>query len=288
LPTPILFAHRGGAKEAPESTEAGFRHAMDCRTDVLELDLQLTRDEEMVVWHGPSLANVRLEIEETANKPRTRFNIGDYMWSELKNKAWVLHPESNETIDSVPKDPSRRLLTLEEFLGAFATSKLNIELKEPFTPVHLDRLINILNRHSPDRVRVVASNRNEKLLQAFRDKAGERFATNLAFSSLLRCRIAAMFGTLRKKKLWNRALELPHASLLAPRTLIEQVGEAGGGCYIFLTHIPFVKALDDVKGSPTPEAVFEILDRGVDGIMTDRPGRVRQLMDEWIAGHPMS
>src|SRR5689334_8993972 len=80
LPTPILFAHRGGAKEAPESTEAGFRHAMDCRTDVLELDLQLTRDEEMVVWHGPSLANVRLEIEETANKPRTRFNIGDYMW----------------------------------------------------------------------------------------------------------------------------------------------------------------------------------------------------------------
>ena len=67
---------------------------------------------------------------------------------------------------------------------------------------------------------------------------------------------------------------------------VDQVREAGGGCYIFLTAIPLVSALDAQKGQPTAEASFEILDRGVDGIMTDRPARVRQLMDEWIASHP--
>src|SRR5689334_17395510 len=87
LTTPILFAHRGGAKEAPESTEAGFRHAIECGTDVLELDVQLTKDQEMVVWHGPNLNNVRLEIEDEANVPRTRFDIGEYDWSELQGKA---------------------------------------------------------------------------------------------------------------------------------------------------------------------------------------------------------
>ena len=57
--TPLLFAHRGGAGEAPESTEEAFRKAVENRADVLELDVSLTLDGEIVVWHGPGLKNVR-------------------------------------------------------------------------------------------------------------------------------------------------------------------------------------------------------------------------------------
>ena len=49
LKTPLLFAHRGGAKEAPESTEEAFEHAVRHGADVLELDLRLSRDGELVV-----------------------------------------------------------------------------------------------------------------------------------------------------------------------------------------------------------------------------------------------
>jgi len=279
IQTPILFAHRGGAKEAPESTQAGFQHAIDSGTEVLELDVQLTRDEEMVVWHGPKLDNVRLAIDDNS---RTRTNVNEYDWGELKDKAWVMHPENGETLQTVPQHPSRLLLTLEEFLAMYPNAKLTVEMKEHFTPTHLDRFIDILNNGSPDRVKVVASSRNETLLNVFREKTGGRFATNLPLYSLMKSRVSAAFGTLRNQFLYNRAFELPHPRLLAPRTMIEQVRDATGCSYIFLTHIPLVKALDAEKGSPSADALFEILDRGVDGIMTDRPSRVRQLMNEWI------
>src|SRR5262249_18427471 len=110
------------------------------------------------------------------------------------------------------------------------------------------------------------------------DMIGERFATNLPLSLLLEDRIADLFGPLHQR-LRNRALELPHPALLAPRKLIEDARAAGGSSYIFLTAIPLVKALDRDKGRPSADALFEILDRGVDGIMTDRPEGVRPLMD---------
>jgi len=57
LKTPILFAHRGGVLEAPESTARAFRYALDvAKADVLELDVQMTRDGRFVVWHGRSSA----------------------------------------------------------------------------------------------------------------------------------------------------------------------------------------------------------------------------------------
>jgi glycerophosphoryl diester phosphodiesterase len=58
MKTPLLFAHRGGAREFPESTKEAFRKAYDLGTDVLELDVQLTKDKKIVVWHGPKLDNV--------------------------------------------------------------------------------------------------------------------------------------------------------------------------------------------------------------------------------------
>jgi glycerophosphoryl diester phosphodiesterase len=39
---------------------------------------------------------------------------------------------------------------------------------------------------------------------------------------------------------------------------------------------------NDAK-EPSKRDIFEILDRGVDGIMTDRPKSVRAIMDRWIA-----
>jgi hypothetical protein len=101
---------------------------------------------------------------------------------------------------------------------------------------------------------------------------------------LLEDRFESEFGPLRRS-LQKRALELPHPELLSPRRLIQDVREAGGSSYIFLTAIPLVRALD--KGIPQREAIFEILDRGVDGIMTDRPSSVRPIMDEWIGRNPV-
>jgi len=49
------ISHRGGCFEAPENTIAAFRNAIKAGTEMLELDVHLTKDKEVVVFHDESL-----------------------------------------------------------------------------------------------------------------------------------------------------------------------------------------------------------------------------------------
>ena len=48
---PWNIAHRGGAQARPENTLAAFGYAATCDYDGVELDVQLTHDGEVVVFH---------------------------------------------------------------------------------------------------------------------------------------------------------------------------------------------------------------------------------------------
>src|SRR6476469_3917346 len=50
-----LQAHRGGRGFAPENTLAAFRQAVTLGVTTLELDLAITKDEQVVVSHDPWL-----------------------------------------------------------------------------------------------------------------------------------------------------------------------------------------------------------------------------------------
>lgn len=50
-----VTAHRGFSKVAPENTMPAFQAAMDCGADYIELDLQLTADDQLVVIHDDKL-----------------------------------------------------------------------------------------------------------------------------------------------------------------------------------------------------------------------------------------
>jgi glycerophosphoryl diester phosphodiesterase len=51
LDRPLNFAHRGASHEAPENTLAAFLLALELEADGIELDVQLSRDGEVVVIH---------------------------------------------------------------------------------------------------------------------------------------------------------------------------------------------------------------------------------------------
>jgi glycerophosphoryl diester phosphodiesterase len=53
--TILVHAHRGGRADRPENTIPSFQHGIDVGTDVLELDLAVTKDNVLVVSHNPSL-----------------------------------------------------------------------------------------------------------------------------------------------------------------------------------------------------------------------------------------
>ncbi len=49
-----LYAHRGASAERPENTLEAFARAAEIGVDALEMDVQVTRDEQLIVSHDPT------------------------------------------------------------------------------------------------------------------------------------------------------------------------------------------------------------------------------------------
>lgn len=289
--TPLLFAHRGGALEQPESTLLAFQTAKELGVDVLELDVQKTRDGRIVVWHGPRLDNVRIRGQNNADpKSRGRRSITEYTWTELEHAAWVasppLHRESASDLELVPEDPKRELLLLSQFLVHFPCEALNVELKSSIEPQDIHEVLRILDSSpmcpSGEREVLVASFRAD-LIDGVRSQSVGRYATNQpamwAVGKAIRC-----FLPLEIEPMRNEALQTSWHWFLSCEPLVNDVREAGGATHVFLTGLLF-EGLDADATDLRQDAIDAILDRGVDGIMTDRPGAVFPLLEDWKRRH---
>ena len=53
-----VWAHRGASGYAPENTMAAFEKAVEMGADGIELDVQLTKDGELVVIHDETIDRV--------------------------------------------------------------------------------------------------------------------------------------------------------------------------------------------------------------------------------------
>ncbi len=51
MTTPQIIAHRGASYLAPENTLVAFRKAMEIGADGVEMDVQKTYDNELVIHH---------------------------------------------------------------------------------------------------------------------------------------------------------------------------------------------------------------------------------------------
>ncbi|MBI9082215.1 MAG: hypothetical protein JEZ11_01375 [Desulfobacterales bacterium] len=279
---PLLFAHRGGVMETPESTVRGFRYALDVAgADVLELDVQITRDGRFVVWHGPGLENVLIETEnsDTEKQPSQRLYIHEFDWRELDGRAWVADPGFTD-LSAVPKESDRQLLLLADFLQRFPSAPLNIEMKQTFKkPLggrkglaeNVAAFRKILMDDNSPRTMVVAS-ADQEILTAFRDIDKDRFPTNLSPWEQIKLKFS-------RPSLKHRVLETSYAKFLSGSGMVEKVRGQQGATYVFITEFGPIGSLDRcLEDGP----IFEILDRGVDGIMTDRPRAVREVMHRWL------
>ena len=142
-----IWAHRGCSQRYPENTRLAFEKAMEIKDlEGIELDVQLTRDGELVVIHDERV-------------DRTTEGIGfvkDYTLAELKR----LHIYAD-------KNPGQQILTMEEVLDLTAERmkagmKLNIELKTSVYPY---------------------PGIEEKLIELVHKKCASEAAANIVYSS---------------------------------------------------------------------------------------------------------
>jgi glycerophosphoryl diester phosphodiesterase len=110
----MVVAHRGFSGAAPENTLAAFRKAIEVGSDMIELDIQLSKDGKIVVIHDETL-------ERTTNG---RGRVADLTFREIRDLdagSWFNAQFSGEKIP-----------TLQEVLElAKGKVLVNIEIKNP-------------------------------------------------------------------------------------------------------------------------------------------------------------
>ena len=108
----LIIAHRGASAVAPEGTAAAIRAAAHAGAGMVELDVQMTRDDRLVVFHDATL-----ERTTTGSGRLTRHRYAEI--ARLDAGSWF-HP----------RFASERILLLSHALRlAPATMQINVELK---------------------------------------------------------------------------------------------------------------------------------------------------------------
>jgi len=113
--TPLIIAHRGDSANRPENTAVSFKSALELGADLLELDVQLTRDGQVVVIHDGS-------VDRTTDG---RGRVADLTLAEIR-KLSAGYPERFGD-----RYASEKVPTLAEVLNlARGRSRLMIEIKK--------------------------------------------------------------------------------------------------------------------------------------------------------------
>ena len=104
LASPLIIAHRGDVSNAPENTLPAFRKAYESGADGIELDVRLTRDDQLVVFHDRSLKRIGgtsgLVTNASLEEIRS-LDVGEWFGPEFRG---VRAPTLDEVFESLPRN----------------------------------------------------------------------------------------------------------------------------------------------------------------------------------------
>lgn len=270
---PLVIAHRGYSCAAPENTLAAFEAALRAGADLLELDVHLDTDGVPVVVHDDTL-------DRTTD---TRGAVGDLPSAAVRAAdagAWFAPafagqrvPTLREVVDLVSRFPRAGLLV--EFKGAWTPAAVSgaVGSLRP-AGVAGRSVVQSFDRSTVAALRDVAPDVRRALLvlhpgpaldrdeleQTFRDVVHDPFTALSTPAGVAReqaARAVAELGVV--------AVNPYVGSLLASPHVVAEYHAAG-----VATH-PYT--VDD------PRLWADLLRHGVDGIITNDPGRLRGFLD---------
>jgi len=118
----VHISHRGGSIEAPENTMDAFRNADSAGTDMIELDLHLTKDGEVVVFHDSSVLRMTGVPERIA---KLNYDELPPFLESIQVPFADFPGQSVQTVKFSPYVPK-----FEEVLQTFPNLPINFEIKD--------------------------------------------------------------------------------------------------------------------------------------------------------------
>ena len=256
---PLIIAHQGGDGIWPGDTMFAFEKAVEIGADVLEMDAHITEDGQVVLMHDEEVDRTTEGtglIEEMTLEELKQLDAA-YKWSNDGDKTF---PYRGQGIQ-VP--------TLEELFRKFPQMHYVIEIKLTQNPID-QVLCNLIRKHNMQDKVMVASFHDEAM-QKFRDTCPE-IATSASRTEVrnfvllgkvfLSGFVAPQYQSIQPPYDPKESMNIP---IMTPRFIRE-------------AHAKNIKVepwtVDD------PELMKQYIEWGVDGIMTDRPDVMIDVLQE--------
>ncbi|PLT28583.1 glycerophosphodiester phosphodiesterase [Peribacillus deserti] len=235
---PLIIAHRGASGYCPENTLAAFNESLKMGTKYIELDIQLSRDGELVVIHDTTL-------ERTTNGKGYVKNWTYEDLSRLDAGSWFNEQYKEE-----------RIQRLQDVLARYnEAAGFVIEIKKPALYQGIEeKLADALSEitfQSDLLFPVMVQSFDENSLKTFRS-----FAPDIPIGLLVK-RQPAGISTKRMKRISQYAQFINPKINMVNRRLIKRIHSVGLGVFVWT-----------VKDKKTAEKLRLY---GVDGIITDFP-----------------
>lgn len=253
-PRPLVIAHRGGAGLWPENTLHAFERAAALGADVIETDVRLTADGALVLIHDAT-------VERTTDGAG---RVADLTLAELKR----LDAGHRFTPDGGRTFPHRgRGLTIPTLAEAFALAngrRFNLEPKDD-SPALVTALCRALREHGMVERVVVAAFRQATLEQFRRECPEVATAASASEASAFLARYKAGLAASYSPPM--QALQVPEYA--GAMQVLTRDFVAAAQARNLHVHAWTVNSTEDMR---------RLLDMGVDGIMTDYPDRLLELL----------
>ena len=249
-----VIAHRGGRGLGPENTLYTFRKAAKLGVDVLEMDVHSTKDGQLIILHDDTVARTT-----NATGP-----VEIYTLAELKklDAAYRWSPDNDHTFPL--RNNGIKIPTLAETFNAFPQTKMNLEIKD-FRPSTIHSLCRLIRDHQMTEKVMIASF-DAGSLQEFRALC-PRVATSAGSSEAL-----LFYGL---QKLYLESAYSPDAQALQVPQVYRDL-QVVNRRFIEAAHARNLRV--QVWTVNDMDAMKRLLKLGVDGIMTDYPQRLMELL----------
>ena len=256
---PLLIAHRGGSALMPENTLLAFQEAVRrWQVDMIELDVRASADGHCVVVHDAA-------VDRTTNGSGL---VAQMSLAELQKLDGGYRFSRDGGATFPVRGQGARIPTIDEVFTSLPDMRFTVEVKSADAQ---EPLFQAIGRHDLSN-RVIAAGERNALRTRFASYPGPKSASleeAMPFFMLHRCRLAR-FGSVAADVV--QTCEFYRGRRIVSPRLISDLHGAG-----VLVHVWTVNETADME---------RLLDWGVDGLVTDRPDRLAQLL-HGRAGRPL-
>jgi glycerophosphoryl diester phosphodiesterase len=258
---PMVIAHQGGELLAPSNTMASFTNAANLGVDVLETDIHITKDGHLVTIHDPT-------VDRTTNGKGA---VADLTLAEIQELDAGYHFKDLDGTDSF-RGKGVYIPTVEEMFQTFRDMKIEIEIKDDNPSERIEEIASklwaLIKKYQMEDKVLVASF-DQGIMETF-----EKFALGRVATSAGREEVKS-FVVFHKFYLRNLyvpqvdAFQIPTEDSgfdLTDKKLINGAHRLGMDIHYW--------TIDD------PKTMKELIDAGADGILTNRPDLLLDLLEE--------